>query len=300
MNSPLVSVGLPTFNRPLLLARALGNLQNQTYKNIEIIVSDDCYPSEDNKKVCDEFTLQGLRIKYHRPEKNLGGPNNHKRVLDLASGKYFFWASDDDQWDKNFISAGVLALETNTHIGGWSPSFVNTDVNGSITRTYPALSRFSSTSFKTFDLAKYLIEPESLGKCVLVHGIYLTQPLKDFANIYFWNRGKPWMDNSFMYGLITRINILCTSDVMLYKTIIDSDNSSRSIDVKPYEMTWKDHAGPNMRDYAHFTHEHALAAKNYSHAILAWIMFALRFIIDIGFRVFKKLKTLRRNISIPV
>ena len=46
---PLVSVGIPTYNRPKGLKRLLKQIQNQTYKNIEIIVSDNC--SENEKKL---------------------------------------------------------------------------------------------------------------------------------------------------------------------------------------------------------------------------------------------------------
>ena len=41
----LVSIGLPTYNRPENLEKALKCITNQTYKNIEIIVSDNASPN---------------------------------------------------------------------------------------------------------------------------------------------------------------------------------------------------------------------------------------------------------------
>ncbi|MBD0261856.1 MAG: glycosyltransferase family 2 protein, partial [Tolypothrix sp. Co-bin9] len=40
----LVSVIIPTYNRPKYLKQAIESAIKQTYKNIEIIVSDDCSP----------------------------------------------------------------------------------------------------------------------------------------------------------------------------------------------------------------------------------------------------------------
>jgi glycosyltransferase involved in cell wall biosynthesis len=40
MSNSLVTVGIPTYNRPELLARALDLICNQSYKNLQIIVSD--------------------------------------------------------------------------------------------------------------------------------------------------------------------------------------------------------------------------------------------------------------------
>src|SRR3546814_9049935 len=39
--SPMVSVGIPTFNRPVSLNKTLDNIRKQSYKNLEIIVSDN-------------------------------------------------------------------------------------------------------------------------------------------------------------------------------------------------------------------------------------------------------------------
>ncbi|MBU4370171.1 glycosyltransferase [Patescibacteria group bacterium] len=47
-NQQLVSVGIPTYNRPESLRRTLECITSQTYKNLEIIISDNCSPNQEN------------------------------------------------------------------------------------------------------------------------------------------------------------------------------------------------------------------------------------------------------------
>ena len=48
---PLVSVGIPTFNRPMTLYRTLECIICQTYKNLEIIISDNYSPGDETDNV---------------------------------------------------------------------------------------------------------------------------------------------------------------------------------------------------------------------------------------------------------
>ena len=52
---PLVSVGIPTFNRPEGLRRTLRLICNQTYRNLEILVSDNASPRSETQKIVQGF-----------------------------------------------------------------------------------------------------------------------------------------------------------------------------------------------------------------------------------------------------
>jgi glycosyltransferase involved in cell wall biosynthesis len=288
--SPLVSIGLPTYNRPLYLKRAIECLVNQSHKNIEIIISDDCFPSDDNKKITDYYIAQGFNLIYHRPEKNLGGADNHKRVLDLAIGDYFFWASDDDLWDKDFILEAVTILENDYRYDGWVSSFANMDKMGTLIRKFPSMTRFSSSQYKFLDLLKFLIEPESLGKTLIVHGIFRRKKLSEISNIYFWTKKNHWTDNSFVFGLLTKIDIYCSEKVMLYKGILDEDHYQRT--PEPYVMGWKDYAGVPTKNYLFYVNEHIKSAENKSTAALAVAVLFLRFFMTISVKIYRRLKVI--------
>jgi glycosyltransferase involved in cell wall biosynthesis len=98
---PLVSIGIPTYNRAdSYLKEAISSALNQTYKNIEIIVSDNC--STDNTESFIKSILDP-RIRYFRQDHNIGAINNYNFCLDQAKGDYFLLLHDDDLIDEDFI-----------------------------------------------------------------------------------------------------------------------------------------------------------------------------------------------------
>jgi glycosyltransferase involved in cell wall biosynthesis len=110
MNS-LVSVGLPTYNRPERLRKALDCLINQTYPNLEIIVSNDHSPNIDTYVILEEYSKKDQRITVYTQSKNLGIYANFYFVLQNANGKYFMYAQEDDLWEPDFIGSLVEQLE---------------------------------------------------------------------------------------------------------------------------------------------------------------------------------------------
>ena len=101
---PLVSVGIPTYNRPDGLRRTLDCITSQTYKNLEIIVSDNCSPGSETETVVREFMAMDSRILYYRQGVNRGSTFNFEFVREKATGEFFMWAADDDEWDQDYIS----------------------------------------------------------------------------------------------------------------------------------------------------------------------------------------------------
>jgi glycosyltransferase involved in cell wall biosynthesis len=110
-NNPLVSVGIPTYNRPDGLRRTLECITGQTYKNLEIIVSDNCSPGPETEIIAREFMAKDPRIQYYRQETNKGPLFNFLFVLEKATSEYFLWAADDDMWEKEFIEYVVKPLQ---------------------------------------------------------------------------------------------------------------------------------------------------------------------------------------------
>ena len=57
-----ISIVIPAYENETFLNRALNSIADQNYKDIEIIVSDDCSKNANLKKVCDEFKNKNFEI----------------------------------------------------------------------------------------------------------------------------------------------------------------------------------------------------------------------------------------------
>ena len=116
---PLVSIGMPIFNGLSKnhkfntdIRKALNSILNQTYKNLEIIISDNC-STDDTVNVINEIIKDDKRVKFFRQNKPLGPAENFSFVLSKASGKYFKWNCHDDFVSNNFIEKNLNFLEMN-------------------------------------------------------------------------------------------------------------------------------------------------------------------------------------------
>jgi glycosyltransferase involved in cell wall biosynthesis len=107
--SPLVSVVIPTFDRPHFLREALDSVIGQDYPTVEIIVVDDGSPTDSAREVCESYT----GVRYFRTE-NTGGPA-HPRNLGIraANGEYVAFLDDDDRWLPHKLREQVKRLEEN-------------------------------------------------------------------------------------------------------------------------------------------------------------------------------------------
>lgn len=109
----LVSIIIPTYNRPEYLKKAIYSVLQQTYQNIEVIVSDDC-SSENPQPLVDAFN--DSRVRLRRNETNAGVGLNATYAFKEAKGKYVASLNDDDIWQKDFLEKLVPHLEANPEV----------------------------------------------------------------------------------------------------------------------------------------------------------------------------------------
>jgi len=97
LNSPLVSIIIPTYNRAHLIGETLDSIIAQTYKNWECIVVDDG-SSDETDQVMKTYCEKDARINYyHRSDEHLCGGNGARNYgLKLALGDYFVFFDSDD------------------------------------------------------------------------------------------------------------------------------------------------------------------------------------------------------------
>jgi glycosyltransferase involved in cell wall biosynthesis len=110
---PLVSVIIPTYNRPEYLKQAIASAIKQTYQNIEIVVCDNC-SSENPQALVASFG--DSRIRFWRHQQNVGMLANQQHGFKMARGKYVASLHDDDIWNEDFLVKLVPPLEANSEL----------------------------------------------------------------------------------------------------------------------------------------------------------------------------------------
>lgn len=113
-NSPLITVGITSFERPFTLKQTLQSILNQTYKNIEIFICDDFSTTFNIEKSLESFVALNPNLKIITKAKRTGLTESVNSMASMAKGKYFFWMCDDDWIDSNYIEKCVDFLENNS------------------------------------------------------------------------------------------------------------------------------------------------------------------------------------------
>ncbi|TWB59188.1 GT2 family glycosyltransferase [Bradyrhizobium sacchari] len=185
-----------------------------------MIISDNASPNPEVRRLCELYASEDARLRYVRQPLNQGAEGNFWFVYDQARAPLFLWASDDDLWPADFLERGVAALQANPRASAWFCQVVNIDERDEIVRTYPSFKRFESTWLKSGDLARFLWEPEIMGKANLIYSIFRRQSLSKTLDKF---RGRPstWgSDMNLVYGHLCRFNLVIDDRVVLRKRVV--------------------------------------------------------------------------------
>jgi glycosyltransferase involved in cell wall biosynthesis len=102
MAEPLVSVGIPTFNRAESMRRAAASVLAQSYRHLELTISDNA-SSDGTERVCHELCAGDPRVRYLRSPVNRGPTANFNTLFASARGEYAMVLSDDDWLEEHYV-----------------------------------------------------------------------------------------------------------------------------------------------------------------------------------------------------
>ncbi len=197
-----VSIAIPTYNRADLLKRALRSIARQQLKPDCVIVSDNA--SDDHtEKVVNEFMKSGIRVIYHRQDKNLGMLKNWEHAISLVETKYFLVLADDDYLLPNCLKSGMEVFNTNPGLGMWCGVTVCVDPNLRPIALAPsdldAVGRLHN-----FDLLTYMLQhPASTGSI--------------FSREIFDRVGGFRAESGYLADLSIMLRIAAASEIIIVK-----------------------------------------------------------------------------------
>ena len=208
---PLMTVRIPTYNRPEGLSRTLKAIVSQTFQNLEIIVSDHCSPKPAVAEVIKVLRREMRGFGISDSNSTRGRSTNFQFVLERASGKYFMWAADDDYVSQNYVSTLVNALEQNEHLKLAVAKIVNVNPGGCLVEL-PAIEE-SINRLPSISRIRALIEKHYSS---WIYGLFRTTALR----ASFWIlRSSTWIacnDRLLLYEYIVNDAVVVTDRTTLY------------------------------------------------------------------------------------
>ncbi len=160
---PSVTVCIPTYNGAVHLAACLNSVCSQTYRDLEILVVDDC-SSDHTPDIVAEYQKQDSRVCFTRNERNLGLVANWDRCIALAGGEYIKFAFQDDVLYPRCVEALMGAMQRGVRFAFCAREFIAED-ESSKARTR-SMER-ARTRINTLFADKGLISPEVFCQSIL-------------------------------------------------------------------------------------------------------------------------------------
>ena len=174
-SQPIVSVGIFVFNEVKFIEEAIVSVINQTYQNLEIIVSDNC-STDGTIEIIERYAQRDPRIKFYRQEQNIGAHENFKFVLHKSTGEYFMWMGGHDIILPSLVERAVSVFKINNKsVLVYSDSeFINHE---GLTISKSANSNIDNYNLSRTDRLKNLIN--NIGYCTPVYGLFKKSVLKN-------------------------------------------------------------------------------------------------------------------------
>ena len=109
-----VSIIMPAYNCERFIREAIASVQNQTYKDWELLITNDC-SSDGTVDIITSIMEEDNRIKlYHNPKQS-GAAASRNRSVKNASGKYIAFLDSDDVWKPNKLEKQISFMEKNNY-----------------------------------------------------------------------------------------------------------------------------------------------------------------------------------------
>lgn len=96
IKNPTFSICIPQYNRTSFLLESLKAMEQQTFKDFEVCISDDCSNDGRENQIIEFLKNSTLSYVYKRQESNLRYDGNTRESIGLANGKYCFLQGNDD------------------------------------------------------------------------------------------------------------------------------------------------------------------------------------------------------------
>jgi len=120
LSKPLISVCIPSFNRPDFIDDLLETIVRQDFTDYEIVVSEDDSPKTiEVETVVTKYVnnYPDISIRFIRNEETLGYDGNFRSLLNISHGIYCVFMGDDDLLNPGALSKISKVINANKNLG---------------------------------------------------------------------------------------------------------------------------------------------------------------------------------------
>lgn len=168
-----VSILVRTCNRPDVLRNCLQSIQNQTYENIEVVVVEDG-EAKAGKMINNEFS--NMDIRYYATGEHIGRAKVGNIALSKATGAYFNFLDDDDEFYPNHVSSLIEVINNNSYKVAYSLA-------------EECVCHFNRKKRSYFEVYKFVRYKNAFNKLYLLHENYFPIQTVMFSRELFEELG---------------------------------------------------------------------------------------------------------------
>jgi glycosyltransferase involved in cell wall biosynthesis len=111
MSQDLVSVIMPTYNAGKFLPASIDSILSQTYKNLELVISDDGSTDQLTLSILKEYAEKDSRVKVEYYSGNNGPGFARNKSIERAQGRYIAFCDSDDRWFPEKLERQIALME---------------------------------------------------------------------------------------------------------------------------------------------------------------------------------------------
>lgn len=197
----LVTIGIPIYNEEKHLSATIESALNQSYKNLQIIISDNC-STDSSFDIAKKYAESDDRIKLYRQKNNNGAIENFKYPLSNCKTKYFIWLGGHDILNADFISKAFELIENRKDAVLIYPLSRVINSNGE-------RGELQGSDIDTEGLSKidgFLKVANNLTYCVALHGLFRTDILKCLPLLKITGTDNLLLFAAVNYGKILKLD----------------------------------------------------------------------------------------------
>lgn len=260
-----IDVLMATYNTSINYLRLqINSILNQTYKNIKLIISDDCSTKKEVLEILKEYEKKDSRIKLYFQDKNLGYTKNFEFLLQKSSANYISFSDHDDIWYSNKLEESIKVLkEKDVDLIYCDAKQI--DENGKVLHN-------SYLKYKNLPIINDMCNKEILAVSrhfAIGCSQLFTKKVKELL--------LPYTENAMAHDwnsvyIASRLKGVYCIDKPLFEYRIHSNNAFGGRNIKQNMEIWKERNGSNYNSYLKYRHKvitqtylaGALMCKSYS------------------------------------